>query len=616
MTFSGLLSRFSGAALLEPRGQLLTRGRLLPLMGKAPAQFPPRSNWSSGLLLAVFLLVQLVNAQAQVPGLLSYQGKVLVSGSPFNGNGKFKFALLSAGGAQVYWGSAPDNNSDGQPDTNVLVAVNQGVFAVLLGDTNLPNMAPLPPSVFTNASLFLRIWFDDGSHGQQQLSPDQPIASAGYAMMAANIADGAITPSKLAPGTSLSVTSAISTRLDGLTSLVTSLSNQMSASITSGLTVVSSDPQDATLSAKGFVEYSVLAAPPWFISTAPGAPSSRSAPAGVWTGQELLIWGGNVGLGIDSASGGRYRPDLDQWQDISTVNPPAARQQHCAVWSGQEMLVWGGISSNAYVNAGGRFNPTSQLWTAMSLSNAPAGRKGFVAVWAGSQLVVVGGQNGSGLLADAALYDPVADQWTTLVLSNAPAARSLATAVWTGTRLLVWGGQNELGALNTGVQLIFNGAALPSAWTTINTKGAPTARMNHAAVWTGQKMLIWGGVSGGTFLGDGAAYDPVANLWSRVNLTNSPNPRGSAAAVWTGQEMLIFGGETASGTVSSSAAYDPAADKWRLLSNSGSPLASSGATSAWTGSALLVFGGLQNGQSLGFLQSVSPQPTWYLYRKP
>ena len=31
---------------------------------------------------------------------------------------------------------------------------------------------------------------------------------------------------------------------------------------------------------------------------------------------------------------------------------------------------------------------------------------------------------------------------------------------------------------------------------------------------------------------------------------------------------------------------------------------------------MLVFAGLSNGQPLASLQSLNPQPTWYLYRKP
>ncbi len=577
----------------------------------------PRDNrLRAWVLLAALLTGFLGVAQAQVPGLLSYQGRVSVSGSAFNGSGKFKFSLVNAGASQTYWVSSTDSNNDGQPDTNITVAVSQGIFTVLLGDTTLPNMAVLPPGIFTNSPVFLRIWFDDGTHGQAQLSPDQPLSSAAYAMMAANVADGSITPAKLAATTSLSVTSAVSSRVDGLSAQINSLSNQFNAAALSGLTVVSADPADATLAGKGFIEYSIISAPPWFTSAAAGAPSPRSAQASVWTGSEFLIWGGNVEAGLDTESGGRYRPDLDQWQDISTINAPAPREQHSAVWSGSEMLIWGGFSSNSLVSTGGRFNPTNQVWTPISTTNAPSGRFGCVAVWTGSRLLIWGGQNGTGLLADGALYDPVANTWTTLTLTNAPTARSFASAVLAGTNIVVWGGQGPLGGLNTGAKLALNGAGIPTGWTTMSTNSAPTGRLSHSAVWSGQKMLLWGGSSGGVFLASGAAYDPAANTWTTLSSTNAPTAAASAAAVWTGQEMLLYGGETIAGTTAAGAAYNPTTTKWRSLSTDGSPIASSGASSAWTGSAFLVFGGLQNGQPLGTLTSLNPQPTWYLYRKP
>lgn len=135
-------------------------------------------------------------------------------------------------------------------------------------------------------------------------------------------------------------------------------------------------------------------------------------------------------------------------------------------------------------------------------------------------------------------------------------------------------------------------------------------------VWTGQKLLVWGGQGGGNFLGDGAAYDPLADAWSPINLTNGPTGRSAHSAVWSGQEMLVFGGEAFLGTLADGAAYDPVAGTWRPLSGTGSPQARSSATAAWSGSELLVFGGTDNGTPVSSLQRLNPQATWYLYRKP
>ena len=59
----------------------------------------------------------------------------------------------------------------------------------------------------------------------------------------------------------------------------------------------------------------------------------------------MIIWGGWIQLAGYSASfntGGRYNPARTAWTATSTTNAPSARVQHTAVWTGSEMIVWGG----------------------------------------------------------------------------------------------------------------------------------------------------------------------------------------------------------------------------------------------------------------------------------
>ncbi|MGE3309009.1 MAG: hypothetical protein AB7O66_03495 [Limisphaerales bacterium] len=67
------------------------------------------------------------------------------------------------------------------------------VYAVLLGDTTLPNMAGnLSPSTLASGELRLRVWFNDGVRGFQQLTPDQPLGVVPYALVAATVADNPV----------------------------------------------------------------------------------------------------------------------------------------------------------------------------------------------------------------------------------------------------------------------------------------------------------------------------------------------------------------------------------------------------------------------------------------
>ena len=42
----------------------------------------------------------------------------------------------------------------------------------------------------------------------------------------------------------------------------------------------------------------------------------------VWTGSEMIVWGGEVGLNVFSNTGERYNPSTDSWGATSTVNAP------------------------------------------------------------------------------------------------------------------------------------------------------------------------------------------------------------------------------------------------------------------------------------------------------
>lgn len=138
--------------------------------------------------------------QAQVPPIINYQGRVVTGGTNFNGTGQFKFALVNTAGSTTFWSNDGTSSGGSQPTAAVSLGVSNGLYAVLLGNTALPNMTAVPHAVFTNTDVRLRVWFNDGVTGSQLLTPDQRLAAVGYAMMAANVPDGVITSNKLADG--------------------------------------------------------------------------------------------------------------------------------------------------------------------------------------------------------------------------------------------------------------------------------------------------------------------------------------------------------------------------------------------------------------------------------
>src|SRR6266498_3312983 len=265
----------------------------------------------------------------------------------------------------------------------------------------------------------------------------------------------------------------------------------------------------------------------------PSPIDGRSRHTAVWTGSEMIVWGGGTN------TGGRYNPATDSWLATTTANAPSARSGHTAVWTGSEMIVWGGLGDSGYLNTGGRYNPASDSWVATSTANAPTARSSHTAVWTGSEMIVWGGTADSGYLNTGGRYNPVTNAWIATNMVNAPDGRAWHTAVWTGSEMIVWGGYGGGGGnLNTG------GRYNPSTdtWTATSTANAPTGRVYFAAVWTGSEMIVWGGRDISVNLNTGGSYNPGTDSWAATGTVNAPTARYFHTAVWTGSEMVIWGG--------------------------------------------------------------------------
>ena len=331
----------------------------------------------------------------------------------------------------------------------------------------------------------------------------------------------------------------------------------------------------------------------WAATSTVNAPVARHAHTAVWTGSEMIVWGGEAVSGYLN-SGSRYNPTTDSWTAISTSGVPAARSQHTAVWTGSEMIVWGGVSNGpTYVNTGGRYNPSTNSWTALSTTNAPAGRFRHTAVWTGTQMIIWGGSNPSALFNTGGRYNPATNSWMMTSTTNAPTPRTDHTAVWTGTKMIVWGGID--GAIyDTGARY----DPSTDSWTATNITNAPAARWLHTAVWTGSEMVVWGGRdSNFLYPNTGGRYNPTTDSWTATNTNNAPTGRESPTAVWTGGEMIVWGGGANVSWFNTGGRYDPGTDSWSSTSTTNAPSARIFHTSVWTGSEMIVWGGFLPGST-------------------
>src|SRR5437879_13619065 len=83
----------------------------------------------------------------------------------------------------------------------------------------------------------------------------------------------------------------------------------------------------------------------------------------------MIVWGGSNGSYLNT--GGRYDPGTDSWVATSTTNAPLGREHHTAVWTGNEMIVWGGNNCTNDFNTGGKYSPETNRTPTPTTTHTP-----------------------------------------------------------------------------------------------------------------------------------------------------------------------------------------------------------------------------------------------------
>jgi len=331
----------------------------------------------------------------------------------------------------------------------------------------------------------------------------------------------------------------------------------------------------------------------WFPTSTTNAPGIRDLHTAVWTGTQMIIWGGEGSASND----GRYNPTTDSWIPVSSDNAPSARYRHTAVWTGSKMIVWGGNNFTTYVNTGGIYNPATNSWIMTSTINAPPTRYAHTAVWDSkdSQMIVWGGYNGS-YLNTGGKYSPRSNSWEATSTDNAPSIRAFHTAVWTAgapvPEMIIWGGQTGASSFtNTGAIYYPSG----NSWTATSLTNAPQETANHSAVWTGTEMIVWGGWTS-SVVDTSGRYDPEQDLWNAISSTNAPVARGYQTAVWTAGAsapmMILWGGcDSSFNPLNTGGRYDPSSNSWTDTSTGNAPSGRFYHSAVWAKDRMIIWGG-------------------------
>jgi hypothetical protein len=336
----------------------------------------------------------------------------------------------------------------------------------------------------------------------------------------------------------------------------------------------------------------------WVPALTEGAPSPRFDAIAAWSGTEMLVWGGaylNINIDMVLGDGARYDPAKNAWTPIQTTSAPTARTGAVGVWTGTGLFVWGGTKPHGFayppIDGGAIYDPILDVWVPVSETGAPLHRTWASGVWTGTDVIVWGGADTPDhLLKEGGRYNPATAAWTPISTVNAPEPRSFHHAVWTGSVMVIWGGIGSGGTpLATGGRY----APVSDSWSPVSLSGAPSARIGSSVIWTGDRVVVWGGAIGDPGnqidINDGAIYDPVADAWTSVTTANAPAPRQNHRAIWSGSRMIVWGGQPESSR--EGGLYNLAADAWEPTSLCNAPHGRSSHAAVWTGTTMMVWGG-------------------------
>ena len=354
---------------------------------------------------------------------------------------------------------------------------------------------------------------------------------------------------------------------------------------------------------------------------APVAP--RAQDVVVWTGKELIVWGGTTVQ--DSASlygsGAAYDPATNSWRMLPR-GPLSPRADASGVWTGSELVIFGGYERSANgksfpaTNQAAAYDPSTDRWR--MLASAPlAPRYSAVALWTGKEVLVLGGTSPSASqYGDGAALDPGTGKWSHIAAPVPPSGHQLdwQLATHAGGEILAFSFWSERKALGGGSYSMSGGADLFSyslgsgSWT-LTPARANSVPGPEEAVWTGRVLVVRGapyncGACPGPLTAEITdLYDPGTNTWTPSRQT--PSAATTAPASPGREERSSPSRPTAvsptprAGPASTTCQRDAGACSERLA-----PGATTHPTPVWTGAKILIY--CPDAQSGGLVYTPAP----------
>lgn len=259
---------------------------------------------------------------------------------------------------------------------------------------------------------------------------------------------------------------------------------------------------------------------------APGPLSGRQHPAAVWTGTEMIVWGGFIGEDVRAYDGAAYNPTTDTWRLLPEIpyNMTASINLSSMVWTGDEAVVLDGPVASAY-------DPLTNSWR--RLANPPD--FGYPAISTGDSIVA-----GFDKLMR---YDVAADSWT---IANGSYTELVAIPGDDGLASAFIALPAQIGAP---VQIL-DGALTPIGELP-PFPGDPSlfgATVGASARWVGEEVIL--SIWAGSFPYEpeqGWALNPTTQTWRQLDDALVEFMSVAEGLVVVGDVMLAWGDENGPG---------------------------------------------------------------------
>jgi hypothetical protein len=167
----------------------------------------------------------------------------------------------------------------------------------------------------------------------------------------------------------------------------------------------------------------------------------------VWTGDELVVWGGTNADGC-LGNGAAYRPTDNTWRTLAAA-PISPRADFASVWTGEELIVWSGYTTRHNGSIvedqidGAAYNPYRNSWRLLPKADIAPRSAAFAARDAASERMVIWGGTypQGGFARDGVVYDPKRNQFKALPPAPATFEARRPEGILAGPQVALLGGR-------------------------------------------------------------------------------------------------------------------------------------------------------------------------------